>query len=218
MVEKITRNIIPIGIIGDTIVGKSYLSLVYMDERYNGEILATLGFTSLIKDTIIKVNNIEKKIKIKIWDTAGQEKFKSISVQYIKNCIGILLVYSIDDRNSLNNLENWIKDIKDKTNYEKVPLILIGNKCDLEDERKVSKEEGEKFALKYNIKFFECSAKNNINVNQAFESLINEVVENYQDEFISENDKGIKIEENNDKKKKEGCCGKKKKGNEKNQG
>ena len=218
MEEKIIREVIQLGTLGDSGVGKSNLSSVYVNNKFEPEIIATIGFNCLIKDTIIKINNIEKKIKIKIWDTAGQEKFKSVSVQYIKNCIGILLVYSIDERNSLNNLENWIKDIKDKTNYEKVPLILIGNKCDLEDERKVSKEEGEKFALKYNIKFFECSAKNNINVNQAFESLINEVVENYQDEFISENDKGIKIEENNDKKKKEGCCGKKKKGNEKNQG
>ena len=204
MEEKIIREVIQLGTLGDSGVGKSNLSSVYVNNKFYPEMIATIGFNCLIKDTTIKVNNIEKKIKIKIWDTAGQEKFKSISVQYIKNCIGILLVYSIDDRNSLNNLENWIKDIKDKTNYEKVPLILIGNKCDLEDERKVSKEEGEKFALKYNIKFFECSAKNNINVNQAFESLINEVVENYQDEFISENDKGIKIEENNDKKKKKG--------------
>ena len=217
MEEKIIREVIQLGTLGDSGVGKSNLSSVYVNNKFEPEIIATIGFNCLIKDTIIKINNIEKKIKIKIWDTAGQEKFKSVSVQYIKNCIGILLVYSIDERNSLNNLENWIKDIKDKTNYEKVPLILIGNKCDLEDERKVSKEEGEKFALKYNIKFFECSAKNNINVNQAFESLINEVVENYQDEFISENDKGIKIEENINKTKKEGCCGKKKKGNEKNQ-
>ena len=217
MEEKIVREVIQLGTLGDSGVGKSNLSSVYVNNKFEPEIIATIGFNCLIKDTIIKINNIEKKIKIKIWDTAGQEKFKSVSVQYIKNCIGILLVYSIDERNSLNNLENWIKDIKDKTNYEKVPLILIGNKCDLEDERKVSKEEGEKFALKYNIKFFECSAKNNINVNQAFESLINEVVENYQDEFISENDKGIKIEENINKTKKEGCCGKKKKGNEKNQ-
>ena len=217
MEEKIIREVIQLGTLGDSGVGKSNLSSVYVNNKFEPEIIATIGFNCLIKDTIIKINNIEKKIKIKIWDTAGQEKFKSVSVQYIKNCIGILLVYSIDDRNSLNNLENWIKDIKDKTNYEKVPLILIGNKCDLEDERKVSKEEGEKFALKYNIKFFECSAKNNINVNQAFENLINEVVENYQDEFISENDKGIKIEENINKTKKEGCCGKKKKGNEKNQ-
>ena len=217
MEEKIVREVIQLGTLGDSGVGKSNLSSVYVNNKFEPEIIATIGFNCLIKDTIIKINNIEKKIKIKIWDTAGQEKFKSVSVQYIKNCIGILLVYSIDDRNSLNNLENWIKDIKDKTNYEKVPLILIGNKCDLEGERKVSKEEGEKFALKYNAKFFECSAKNNINVNQAFESLINEVVENYQDEFISENDKGIKIEENINKTKKEGCCGKKKKGNEKNQ-
>ncbi len=115
MVEKITPEEIQLGIIGDTIVGKSYLSLVYMDERYNGEILATLGFTSLIKDTIIKVNNIEKKIKIKIWDTSGVERARSISVQYCKNCLGIILVYSINNRDSLNSLENWIKEIKDIT-------------------------------------------------------------------------------------------------------
>ena len=211
MVEKITREVIPIGIIGDSEVGKSYLSSVYIEARDYGEMLATLGFSCLIKDTIIKVNNIEKKIKIKIWDTSGAERARSISVQYCKNCLGIILAYSINNRDSLNSLENWIKEIKDKTYYEKVSLILIGNKCDLENERKVSKEEGEKFALKYNIKFFECSAKKNININQAFESLINDVVENYQDEFINENDKRIKIEENNYKTQKEGCYGKKKK-------
>ena len=211
MVEKITHNIIHLGIIGDTLVGKSNLSLVYMNHIYHQEITATIGCNCLTKDTIIKVNNIEKKIKIKIWDVAGAERFRSVSVKYCKNCLGIILVYSINNRDSLNSLEKWIKDIKDETYYEKFSLILIGNKCYLESERKVSKEEGEKFALKYNAKFFECSAKNNINVNQAFESLINDVVEKYQDEFINENDKRIKIEENNYKTQKEGCYGKKKK-------
>ena len=213
MEEKITREIIQLGTLGDSGVGKTNLSTVYVDNKFSQEFISTIGFNCLIKNIKIKINDIEKNIKVKIWDTAGQEKFKSISVQYIKNCLGILLVYSITQQESLKNIENWMKEVNEKKNVENIPLILIGNKCDLENERTVSKEEGEKLANKYHMKFFECSAKNGINVNEAFQYLIDEIVKIYKNEFLNEEDNNIKEnkqKDNNNKKKNEGCCGKKK--------
>ncbi len=115
MVEKITPEEIQLGILGDTVVGKSNLLSVYTNHIYNEGITITIGCDFSIKDTIIKVNNIEKKIKIKILDTSGVERARSMSVQCCKYCLGIILVYSINNRDSLNSLENWIKEIKDIT-------------------------------------------------------------------------------------------------------
>ena len=212
--EKISRNVIQIGTIGDSKVGKTNMSTVYTEEKFNTEYITTLGFSCLLKEEKIKIGSEEKKIKIKIWDTAGQERFKSISIQYVKNCLGILLVYSITDKESFQNLDNWIKDVNDKKIYDNVPFVLIGNKCDLEKDRKVSKEEGEKFALKYNMKFFETSAKDNININEAFNALINEIVDVYKDEFFEGEEKVD--DKNKDKKnnKEGGCCKKKNKKND----
>ncbi len=207
--EKISRNVIQLGTIGDSKVGKTNMSTVYVEEKFNTEYISTLGFSCLLKEEKIKIGSEEKKIKIKIWDTAGQERFKSISIQYVKNCLGILFVYSITDKESFQNLDNWIKDVNDKKIYDNIPFVLIGNKCDLEQDRKVSKEEGEKFALKYNMKFFETSAKDNININEAFNALINEIVDVYKDEFFEGEEKVD--DKNKDKKnnKEGGCCKKK---------
>ena len=110
-----------------------------------------------------------------------------------KNCLGILLVYSINDKRSFEDLENWIKDINAQKIYDNVYLVLIGNKCDLEKERKIYFEKGEKFALKYNMEFFETSAKDNININESFNALIDEVIYIYKDEFFELKTKEGKI-------------------------
>jgi len=207
--EQITRKIIQIGTLGDWGVGKSNLSSVFAKNEFSTEHLSTIGINCLIKNIKIKIGNQEKEIKVKIWDTAGQEKFKSISIQYVKNCLGIILVYSILDSKTLENIDNWINEIKEKKNNDKVFMVLIGNKCDLEDERVVSKKEGEKFANKHNLKLFECSAKKRINVNEAFDYLINGIVDIYKDEFIENNNNDD--EEKKDSNEKKGNCCKSKK-------
>ena len=112
--EQITRKIIQIGTLGDWGVGKSNLSSVFAKNEFSTEHLSTIGINCLIKNIKIKIGNQEKEIKVKIWDTAGQEKFKSISIQYVKNCLGIILVYSILDSKTLENIDNWINEIKEK--------------------------------------------------------------------------------------------------------
>jgi len=103
---------------------------------------------------------------MQIWDTAGQEKFRSIIQGYYKGAMGIIVVYSCSDRKSFTNVESWMRQIKTHA-VPDVCIVLVGNKCDLAN-REVKKEEGEELAKSYKVKFFETSAKEGINVNEVF--------------------------------------------------
>jgi Ras-related protein Rab-8A len=127
-------------------------------------------------DFKIKTIEIEnKKIKMQIWDTAGQERFRTITQTYYKGAMGIIMTYAINDRNSFNNINNWMKQIKDHAS-DHVCLLLIGNKCDSKD-RVVDESEGKKLADDYNIPFLETSAKENINVQECFQTIGRDVAE-----------------------------------------
>ena len=116
-----------------------------------------------------------KKYRLQIWDTAGQEKFRSIVQTYFQGAMGILLVYSINDRKSFENIENWMRQITSNTQSEPV-IVLVGNKADLAD-RVIQTSEGERIAQQYNIQFFETSAKSGNHVKDAFFQLTKEVKE-----------------------------------------
>lgn len=120
-----------------------------------------------------------KKIKVQIWDTAGQERYKTITQTYYKGAMGIILSYAVNDKESFENIENWMKQIKTHAS-EDVCKILIGNKCDMPD-RVISYEEGKKLADTYGISFFETSAKENLNVQDAFKCIAKEVKEKLAD-------------------------------------
>ena len=112
---------------------------------------------------------------MQIWDTAGEERFKNIISSYYRGASGILLLYNITDRESFESLNSWLIDIE-KNAAKNVCKILVGTNCDLEDERKVTYQEGKDFATSNGIKFFEVSAKNNINVKEAFEILSEDIL------------------------------------------
>ena len=207
--KNIKRTYISIGTIGDSQVGKSAMTEIYLNREFSEEYLTTIGININIKDTKIIINGEEKEIKVKIWDTAGQEKFKSISTQYIKNCDGILLIYAINNKKTFENIENWLNEIENKKKKNNIPLVLIGNKIDLEKEREVSFQEGEKLAQIYNMEFFECSAKDKINVNECFNCLIELIFQLYEDEFNID-DKSYSIFDNGAMNT-SNCCLKKKK-------
>ena len=117
-----------------------------------------------------KLKNIEvdsKKIKLQIWDTAGQERFKTITTSYYKGAHAILIVFDITDRDSFDHVKNWMADI-DKFAKEGVLRILVGNKCDLVNNRKIGMEEAKEIANKYGIKYIETSAKDTINIDDLF--------------------------------------------------
>ncbi|KAJ3599124.1 hypothetical protein NHX12_033087 [Muraenolepis orangiensis] len=124
-----------------------------------------------------KIRTIEldgKKIKLQIWDTAGQERFRTITTAYYRGAMGIMLVFDITNEKSFDNIKNWIRNIEEHASAD-VEKMVLGNKCDVNDKRQVSKERGEKLALEYGIKFMETSAKANINVENAFLTLARDI-------------------------------------------
>ena len=117
-----------------------------------------------------KLKNIEidnNKVKLQIWDTAGQERFRTITTSYYKGAHAILIVFDITEKDSFEHVKNWMADI-DKFAKQGVLRILVGNKCDLEHQRAVTKEWANELAGKYGIKYVETSAKETVNIEQLF--------------------------------------------------
>ena len=154
--------------LGNSSVGKtSYL--VRIAENKFSPTFPTIGYD--IKFQIIELEN-GKKVKVRFIDTSGQERYHSLAPNFIKKADGIILMYDITNRKSFDAISRWRDDILN--NKEKdFPIILVGNKCDLEDERKVQKEEGESIAKKYNFKFYETSNKDGTNIEESSRGLIN---------------------------------------------
>ncbi len=165
-------------LVGDSNVGKTSLLLKYTDDSYPLEHVATVGIEYRIK--IFDYKNF--KIKLQIWDTAGQERFHSITNNFFRNADGILFVFDLTNSKSFEGAINWIKEAEEVGNF--FQKLLIGNKSDLIDQRVITKEESEKFANEKNICFFETSAKENINLKEAFNKIIELIFKNKTDEEI----------------------------------
>jgi len=128
---------------------------------------------------------------LQIWDTAGQERFKNIQASYYKGGNGILVVYDITNRESFSNLNSWLIEIEKNGNKD-VFKLLIGNKNDLENERKITYDEGKEFASINGMEFFETSAKTAYKVQEAFETLTRKIMR--KDKNLSKKPKNIKLE------------------------
>ena len=157
--------------LGNTEVGKSCFILRFTDNIFQEIYLATVGIDFKIKTETI--NN--KQYKLFLYDTTGQEKYKSIALNIIKNAQGIILMYDITDRKSFESIPDWIKSVKDAKGSN-FPMILLGNKLDKEDVRVIKEKEGKELADKYKIKFFETSNKTGINIQEAGMALVNEIL------------------------------------------
>ena len=160
-------------ILGDSKVGKSCFLTRYADKTFQEDYLSTIGMDYKIKNYELENGDI---IKLYIWDTAGQDRFRSITSNYYKGADGIILIYDITKQETFNNVRNWITSIKEEA-PAKVVLILVGNKVDDEKHRTVQQSEGEKIADEYNLPFLECSAKSDINVTETFDVLVKKIVE-----------------------------------------
>ena len=203
MAEDEYDYIFKVLLIGNSDVGKSSLILRYVDQIWNDVFVPTIGV-----DFKVKSLEVDKKlVKMQIWDTAGQERFRNVISSYFKGAHGILLIYDITARDSFKELENWLGEVERNANSQ-VLKILIGNKCDLEDRREISKDEGEAFAMRNGMQFMETSAKLNTNVNEAFEALAKIMVESSNKRnAINFEKKTIKVDKGanlNTQKKK--CC------------
>jgi len=193
------KKILEIKIItlGNFSVGKTSFIYKYIDDYFSFNYISTLGVDFKQKEIILKNG---KNAILRIFDTAGQERFRSGSVNYIKHADGFILIYDIGNIKSFKSLNDWLETIRE-IGIEKLPVILVGNKCDISDEeRKVSIKEGQGKADEFKIPFFETSCKDGINLNEVFEKLIEDIL-NKGDGNIKRKDKIFK----NGKKKKK-CC------------
>ena len=207
MAEKRDKNFdlqLKLLMIGDSGVGKTCLLMQYSSKKFIRTFITTIGI-----DFKIKTINVDGKVvKLQIWDTAGQDRFRTITVSYFRGAQGILLVYDVTDRNSFNNVENWMEQIKQHSD-DNVNLILVGNKCDLESQRAVSTKEGQDLAKKHGIHFFETSASTDTNVDECFEDLAKACVERLaNDDKDSDEEEANVVSITSEQKAKKGCCGK----------
>ena len=184
-------------ILGDSTVGKTCFLTRYADNTFQENQMATLGVDYKLKNVKMEDGNI---VKLQIWDTAGQDRFHSLTRNYFKGAHGIILLYDITTQSSFDNVSKWIKQIKEDAS-EKVVIILVGNKIDLEHKRAIPTEEGEKIAEDFGLIFFECSAKTGKNINESFNELIKKTVAN----FSKPAGKGQKLKQNRSDGSK-GCC------------
>ena len=195
--------------IGDSSVGKSCLTAKAVKNNFEEYYQATVGFEFLTFN--MKVN--DKVIKLQIWDTCGQEIYKSLISNFYRNSSLAVLVYAIDNKESFNHVENWLNDLKSQANPD-VRVFLVGNKADLEEDRKVPKEEGEKYKEDQHLDLFmEASAKTGHNAKNVLIEAAKILYKDYLkfDENSRDNEDKLKIKKGQglikkDKKDKKGCC------------
>ena len=161
-----------------------------------------------------KIRTVEldgKRVKLQIWDTAGQERFRTITTAYYRGAMGILLTYDVTDESSFENIRNWVRNVEQHAS-DGVMKILIGNKCDIEDQRRVPTAKGKELADELGIPFFETSAKANVNVETAFFSIAREIkaaadaADPANAGAAGAADPTIKIDQKPGKKSKSKCC------------
>ena len=167
--------LIKVKTVGDSNVGKSSIVVRFVDDTFSGMMQPTIGVE--YKSKIFEVYG--KKVKATIWDTAGAERFRTITSNYYRGSHAIIFVYDVTERSSFENIEKfWLKEVKQffpKTN--EIVMMLVGNKIDNVATRKVTESEGEELARNHGMMFIETSAKERIGVNEAFEEVVNKVIE-----------------------------------------
>lgn len=162
-------------VIGDENVGKTTILERYFNRKFNSERKKTIGVEYYLKSYTQKEKNL--LYNLKFWDTAGQEKFQSVTRNYYQRSHGMLITMAINIRSSFSNLKMWINSIYDGSSLSDLPIVVICNKCDLEDQRQVSNNEIEKFCKEEKLKVFFTSAKNGSNIDEAFDYIINKVID-----------------------------------------
>lgn len=176
-------------IVGDSSVGKSSILMQFIDKKFNQTHDMTIGveFGS-------KIIEVDKRLfKIQIWDTAGQEAFRSITRAYYREAAAVLLVYDVSNAVSFRSLDSWLYDVNMMTNNPHI--VLVGNKSDLDEKRKITYEQGKAFADKHGMVFVETSAKDRVNIDEVFSIVANNIVKQIDNKQINIQDtnNGIKL-------------------------
>ena len=153
-------------VMGSGGVGKSAITVRLVQDRFS------TAYDPTIEDSYVKLLNVDgKNAKLDILDTAGQDDFEAIRETYMRSGNGFLVVFSLTDPSSFDAIDTFIKDIRLTSGKEDIPIVACGNKCDLESERSVKKEEAEQYFQSVNVPYFETSASKNINVEASFQEV-----------------------------------------------
>ena len=162
-------------LLGDSTVGKTCILLKYTDKVFQDIHMMTIGLDYRLK--AMKLKN-GKDVKLQIWDTAGQDRFRSITKNFYRGSHGIILIYDVTSLKTFENIKSWVTQIHEEIS-DKVVIYLVGNKVDKEEERKVSTAEGKKLADELGLPFTETSAKTGDNI----ENLFSDMIEDLDKEF-----------------------------------
>ena len=184
--------IVKIIIIGNQSVGKTNIVTRYVKGEFSEDYMITIGMDFLT----CNLKSDDKIFKLRLWDTAGSEKFRSITKGYYSNTCCALIVYDITNQNSFDSVKQWIEDVKNYADKD-THLVLVGNKIDLKDQRKISKEDGQNLATQYGMDFYESSALTGENINNIFEGICKYVNQKIDEGKIDLNDpsNGISVSE-----------------------
>ena len=175
--------LLKIVLIGDSGVGKTNLLSRFARDQFNPDSKSTIGVEFATKTLEIE----GKTVKAQIWDTAGQERYRAITSAYYRGAIGALLLYDITASLTFNSLSRWLQELRENADSN-IVVMLVGNKCDLQELRAVSKEEGTGFAQSENLLFIETSARDATNVQESFTTLITEIVHNLTKQNLAAGD------------------------------
>ena len=194
-------------VIGDSSVGKTNLMTRFMKNQFHSESKPTIGVDFATKNVTVE----KKNIRVQVWDTAGQERLKAFSSAYYQGSHGAIVCYDITNRESFDNVRNWVTELMTHQDPKKMVVMLVGNKSDLEEQRTVNEEEGRFLAEEFDFFFMETSAKRNASdeVTKAFMVLVEEILIRNLDSKDPSGEKierGKQINNDSDSKKKTGCC------------
>ena len=203
--EQEAQIVLKLLLLGDSSVGKTSILLKYISNKFDESSISTVGVDYM--DKIIDYNKF--KIKLQIWDTSGEEKFRTITKNFYRNADGLLVVFDLTKKESYDHIRSWINEAKE--NNDKLKTILIGNKLDLKDERIVAIDVAKQFAEKNNLKYIETSAKDGTNINESFQAIIDLLFdgkssEEILHEFTKQDSSLSVVDDTMEVKKKKACC------------
>ena len=184
-------------LIGNAYVGKTLIVQKFIDNAFSKSTVSTIGMD--LQSKVIEING--KKVKYLLWDTAGEERMKTMTYSYYRGCHVILVVFDVTERKSFQNVTTWVECI-DKFAKSNVLRILVGNKTDLEDKRIISKEEGKSLAEQNGLKYYEISALKITGLHEMFEDIAKEYVEIYEQKAF----KNFQLKKTEITKKRRMCC------------
>jgi small GTP-binding protein len=203
--EQEAQIVLKLLLLGDSSVGKTSILLQYIGNKFYESNISTTGVDYMEK--IIDYNKF--KIRLQIWDTSGEEKFRAITKNFYRNADGLLVVFDLTKKESYDHIRSWINEAKE--NNDKLKTILIGNKLDLKDERIVAIDVAKQFAEKNNLKYIETSAKDGTNINESFQAIIDLLFdgkssEEILHEFTKQDSSLSVVDDSMEVKKKKSCC------------